>query len=82
MPYVPPPAVPPAFPHLKQVRSKTRFGGGLRRRWIGESGNFYEWDYLHGTLERYSSRGRHLGEFDADTGKRLKDADPARRIDV
>ena len=29
----------------------------------------YEWDSQHGTVEKYDKKGRHLGEFDPDTGK-------------
>ncbi|WP_123498176.1 colicin E3/pyocin S6 family cytotoxin [Pseudomonas frederiksbergensis] len=36
------------------------------------------WDYMHGTVEQYTKQGKHLGEFNAETGKRLSDADPKR----
>lgn len=81
MPYIPPPAIPPAFPTLRNVRRKTRYRGGLRKRWKDQSGYIYEWDYLHGTLEQYDPRGRHLGEFDPTTGERLSDADPNRTVE-
>jgi len=35
----------------------------------------------HGTLEVYDAFGRHLGEFDAVTGTRLKIAVAGRRIE-
>jgi hypothetical protein len=41
----------------------------------------YEWDYQHGTVERYDRLGRHLGEFDPGTGVLISDADPARRVE-
>ena len=41
----------------------------------------YEWGYQHGALEVYDAIGRHMGEFDPDTGHRLKPANPRRRID-
>ncbi len=32
-------------------------------------GRIFEWDYQHGAVEAYDRRGRHLGEFDAETGE-------------
>jgi hypothetical protein len=29
----------------------------MRARWKDEDGAIYEWDYAHGTVERYDSRG-------------------------
>lgn len=81
MPYVPPPDVPPAFPDLRSVRRKTHFAGGLRKRWKDAAGNIYEWDYLHGTVEKFGARGRHLGEYDPDTGEQISDADPNRTVE-
>lgn len=40
----------------------------------------YEWDYQHGRVEKYNSKGRHLGEFDAD-GNWIKDADPGKKVE-
>jgi len=28
----------------------------------------------------YNKRGKHLGEFDPETGRMLKEADPRRRV--
>jgi hypothetical protein len=50
-------------------------------RWKDRRGLLYEWDSRHGTLEVYDAFGRHLGEFDAVTGSRLKIADLGRRIE-
>lgn len=80
MPYVPPPDIPPAFPDLRPVRGKTAFAGGVRKRSKDPDGNIFEWDYQHGAVEMYR-RGRHLGEFDADTAERLKPADSTRRVE-
>jgi hypothetical protein len=74
----------PGFPGAVPSRPKTPFGAGgnkKRRRWIDRTdGTIYEWDYQHGTVEKYDRRGRHLGEFDAETGTQLKEADPNRSI--
>jgi hypothetical protein len=61
----------PGFPLARRVRSKTMFPGGLRRRWRDPDGMIYEWDYRHGPVELYDSRGVHRGEFDPFTGRRL-----------
>lgn len=81
MPYVPPPVVPPAFPDLRRVKPKTRFGGGLRKRWKDSADNIYEWDYLHGLVEKYTPIGRHLGEFDPNTGEQTAPADRNRSVE-
>jgi hypothetical protein len=52
-----------------------------RRRYRSE-GRFYEWDSLHGELEVYNSRGRHLGGVDPTTGEVIKPAIRGRRIGV
>ena len=79
----PPPATLPGFPKAEKAKAKTRIGSGssLRKRWKDPDGVFYEWDSRHGTVEKYDSRGNHLGEFDPYTGKRLKPPDPTRRVE-
>jgi hypothetical protein len=54
---------------------------GKRARWKDSKGGIYEWDYQHGAVEVYDSQGRHLGQFDPDTGAQQKPADPTRRVD-
>jgi len=78
-----PPKDLPAFPGLRIVRPKTAVGGGglLRKRWKDDEGNIYEWDYQHGLVEKYSKRGRHLGEFDPTTGEQMKPADATRSVE-
>jgi hypothetical protein len=73
----------PAYPDARVARPKTpvQGGGGLRRRWVDSQGNIYEWDSQHGAVERYNPRGRHLGEFDPDTGAQTKPADPTRTVE-
>lgn len=78
--YVPAPNALPAFPDAYKVKGKTPMPGGARRRWQDDR-CIYEWDYLHGAVERYSRRGEHLGEFDAATGEMLKGPVPGRRIE-
>jgi hypothetical protein len=77
-----PPRVPPGFPDLKWSRPKTPIpGGGLRRRWKDADNCVYEWDYLHGRLEKYTRQGKHIGEFDPETREKMKDADSTRSIE-
>jgi Cytotoxic len=69
------------FPHAQRVTRKTpRLGGGLRHRWKDYDGSILEWDYQHGRVEKYNSRGHHIGEFDPATGFQTKPADPTRRV--
>jgi hypothetical protein len=72
-----------AFPEARRATQKTpRPGGGLRRRWKDDrTGTIYEWDSQHGRVEKYNSLGRHLGEFDHETGAQTKPADPTRRVE-
>lgn len=81
MTYVPPPRTLPAFPNAARARSKTRAkGGGLLKRWKDDE-FIYEWDTLHGKVEKYNKKGKHLGEFDSETGEQTKEADPNRHIE-
>jgi RHS repeat-associated protein len=79
--YKPPPQRLPAFPDAKPTKRKTPFPGGKRQRWVDGDGNIYEWDYQHGTVEKYDRKGRHQGEFDPDTGRQLKPANPQRTVE-
>ncbi|HVF87147.1 MAG TPA: colicin E3/pyocin S6 family cytotoxin [Pyrinomonadaceae bacterium] len=80
---MPPPKTLAGFPEAKPAKRKTSVhgGGGLRKRWRDDGGRIYEWDSRHGTIEIYDSTGRHLGEFNANTGEQLKDAEAGRIIE-
>lgn len=43
---------------------------------------YYTWDSLHGELEAFNRRGRHLGAVDPMTGVAIKPAVRGRRINV
>jgi hypothetical protein len=81
--YHPAPTALPAFPDIKPAPMKTsvRGGGKKRRRWKDPSGRIYEWDSQHGKVELYTKQGKHLGEYNPETGEQTKPADPARRVD-
>lgn len=52
-------------------------------RWLDrEEELLFEYDALHGHVEGYNVRGRHIGVFDAVTGERIGPAIRGRRIDV
>jgi hypothetical protein len=61
-----------------QVQELCNGRGGLRRRWKDRKGRIYEWDSENGRVELYDKQGKHLGEFNPDTGERTKDAEPGR----
>lgn len=81
--YHPAPASLPAYPDAKPAPLKTsvRGGGKKRRRWKDASGKIYEWDSQHGKVEMYTKQGKHLGEYDPETGKQTKTADSTRRVE-
>jgi hypothetical protein len=83
MSYISPPSILKAFPDAQPVRPKTfiRGTGKLRKRWKDGEGNIYEWDYQHGSVEKYDRGGRHLGEFHPETGMLLKSADLNRWVE-
>lgn len=53
------------------------------KRWRSiDSKLLYTWDSLHGEIEVFNKRGRHLGAANAVTGVLVKPAVNGRRIDV
>ena len=53
------------------------------RRWRSKDGNrLYTWDSLHGEVEVFNKRGRHLGTIDPVHGNLIKPAVKGRTIDV
>lgn len=52
-------------------------------RWKSKDGDrIYTWDSLHGEIEVFNKRGKHLGAIDAITGALIKNAVKGRTIDV
>jgi Cytotoxic len=74
-------AVLAGFPGTFLVKPKTAFAGGKRRRWKDTDGMIYEWDYLHGQIEKYNSRGRHLGDFEWPSGRQLGGPNRGRSVE-
>lgn len=53
------------------------------KRWRSKDGKrLYTWDSLHGEIEVFTKKGKHLGAADAVTGKLIKEPVPGRSIDV
>jgi hypothetical protein len=53
------------------------------KRWRSHDGKrIYTWDYLHGEIEVFNKRGKHLGVIDPVHGMMIKDAVKRRTIDV
>ncbi|MBB5154118.1 hypothetical protein BJ970_001652 [Saccharopolyspora phatthalungensis] len=54
-----------------------------RKRWRnGRGDRYYEWDALHGHIEVYNKRGKHLGVLDAVSGEMISGPVRGRKIDV
>ena len=53
------------------------------QRWRSPDGKrIYTWDGLHGEIEVFNTRGKHLAVIDPTTGLPLKPAVAGRKIDV
>lgn len=74
--YVTPPKDLPGFP---KATKENPIGPRWRKRWRDDKGNLYEWDYQHGTVEKYSKNDKHLGEYDPTTGDQTKPPVPGRK---
>lgn len=56
---------------------------GGQKRWRSKDGKrLYTWDALHGEIEVFTKKGKHLGALDAVTGQLIKEPIPGRKIDV
>ena len=54
-----------------------------RKVWRSIDGSrLYTWDELHGEIEVFNKRGRHLGSADKYDGCIIKDAVKGRRLNV
>jgi hypothetical protein len=73
---------PTNSPFLRSLERVSPKGPELRRWCDRRQGRIYTWDQLHGDVEVFNSRGRHLGSVDPMTGNVCKGAIKGRRIDV
>ncbi|KGK89375.1 membrane protein [Desulfosporosinus sp. HMP52] len=54
-----------------------------RKVWKSTDGTrLYTWDELHGEIEVFNARGKHLGSADKITGEIIKDAVRGRKLYV
>lgn len=57
------------------------FNGEKRWRSI-DNKRLYTWDGLHGEIEVFNNRGRHLGVLEPQNGMPIKPAKKGRKINV
>lgn len=69
-------------PSFLDLCEPMRARGGQRRWRRTDLKRIYTWDEVHGEIEAFNERGRHVAVLDAVTGEPIKDAVPGRRIDV
>ncbi|MET3659164.1 colicin E3/pyocin S6 family cytotoxin [Sporosarcina psychrophila] len=68
-------------PSILDAFKVNRISGG-RKVWQSDDGRFFTWDSLHGEIEVYNKRGRHIAVLHPQTGEKIKDAVKGRKIDV
>lgn len=78
--YHPAPKGLTAFPDAMRDKSKSGVQGGSKKRtrWKDSKGRIYEWDSQHGAVEMYDKQGKHLGEYNPETGVQTKPAKSGR----
>ncbi|MEA4822252.1 MAG: colicin E3/pyocin S6 family cytotoxin [Erysipelotrichales bacterium] len=59
-----------------------RVDGGRKVWRSDDKESFFTWDSLHGEIEVFNMRGKHLGALDPVTGRMIKKAVKGRKIDV
>jgi hypothetical protein len=65
------------------MHRQTKVSWSGESRWTNKKKDqIYTYDSLHGEVEVFNKRGRHLGALDPDTGVFIKDPVPGRSIDV
>jgi hypothetical protein len=70
----------PESSYLDDCEPNGAFGG--EKRWRSKDGKrLFTWDSLHGEIEVFNKRGKHLGALDVN-GVFIKEAKKGRTIDV
>lgn len=73
---------PKPSPSFLDSQKKHAVIGG-RQVWVSEDGSrYFTFDGLHGEIEAFNRRGRHLGVLHAVTGKLIKPAVRGRKLNV
>lgn len=70
----------PRAPFLDQQQCLGFTRGAMRWR-SADRKRLYEWDEMHGHIEAYNQRGRHVGVLNAQ-GESIGEPVKGRRIDV
>lgn len=69
-------------PHFLENCTVLKVADG-RKVWKSSNGKrLYTWDELHGEIEVFNKRGKHLGSADKTTGIIYKDAVKGRELNV
>lgn len=56
---------------------------GRRQVWTNhDRTRYFTWDSLHGEIECFSKKGKHLGAMHAESGEFIKPAVQGRTLDV
>lgn len=74
--------VPRPVPSYLDGFDKLKVQGGQQIWANKERTRYFTWDYLHGEIEGFNKRGKHLGAFDARSGELIKPAIQGRTLDV
>ncbi|NGZ87522.1 colicin E3/pyocin S6 family cytotoxin [Duganella aceris] len=69
-------------PSFLDTCDKLHIQGGKQVWASKDRRRYYTWDARHGEIEGFDSRGRHLGAFDAVSGKQTKEAVKGRKLHV
>lgn len=73
--------IPRDPPDFLSEQEKVNWNG--ESRWRNSSRDrIYTYDQLHGHIEAYTKRGRHIGPLDVKTGEKIGPAEKGRKIDV
>lgn len=74
--------IPKPVPSFLDTCDKLRVQGNQQIWASKDRNNYYTWDSLHGEIEGFDKRGRHLGAFHALSGEQTKEAVRGRKINV
>lgn len=64
------------------LSSMEQLPGQVPKTWRDAHGRLFQYDSRHGNIEGYSKRGKHIGVFDVDTGKKVGPEVRGRSISV
>lgn len=74
--------VPKPVPSFLDGFDKMKVVGGQQVWSNKDRTRYFTWDCLHGEIESFNRRGKHLGALNAVTGDLVKPAVQGRTLDV